>query len=58
MKKHHNAEKTHCPAGHPYAGANLLQYMDGGKPVRACRLCKQNRAKRFYWEKVRKQAKE
>lgn len=39
-----NAAKTHCPAGHPYAGANLI--MDKrpkGPGARVCRECKNSR---------------
>lgn len=32
-----NAAKTHCPAGHPYAGANLYVDIRGD---RYCRICK------------------
>lgn len=31
-----NAAKTHCPAGHPYAGNNLIVTRNG----RVCRACK------------------
>lgn len=33
---HHETVKTHCPAGHPYQGANLLR--DGRR--RRCRTCR------------------
>lgn len=33
--------KTHCPQGHPYAGANLRHKPDGG---RRCRECYRQRA--------------
>ena len=33
----HNTIKTHCPRGHPYAGANLY-IPDEGR--RACRICR------------------
>jgi HNH endonuclease. len=29
--------KSHCPAGHPYAGRNLVRFRDG---VRRCRQCR------------------
>lgn len=32
-----NAQKTHCPEGHPYAGANLYVYPTSG--IRRCREC-------------------
>lgn len=32
-----NLQKTHCPAGHPYAGANL--YVAPSRPDRQCRAC-------------------
>jgi hypothetical protein len=34
--------KTHCPAGHPYAGANLTHNTVGG---RVCRECKRARGR-------------
>lgn len=36
-----NTRKTHCPAGHPYAGENLAFY----KTYRMCRTCKRQRAR-------------
>lgn len=30
------AGKTHCPAGHPYAGRNLYQLPNGGRVCREC----------------------
>lgn len=33
-----NTRKTHCPAGHPYAGDNL--YMAPSRPNRMCRTCR------------------
>lgn len=39
-----NAHKTHCPKGHPYAGANLRVYArPGGKPSRYCVTCRSPR---------------
>jgi hypothetical protein len=32
-----NAAKTHCPAGHPYAGENL--YVTRSRNIRVCRAC-------------------
>ncbi|WP_374213910.1 HNH endonuclease signature motif containing protein [Streptomyces sp. A3M-1-3] len=42
----HHSDKTHCPAGHPYAGANLYSrtHPDGHKN-RICRTCKNARAR-------------
>ena len=37
-----HATKTHCPAGHPYAGDNL--YIHPTKGYRACRICGKERA--------------
>lgn len=35
-----SANKTHCPAGHPYEGANLQTVLSGGKfRKRVCRTC-------------------
>jgi hypothetical protein len=39
-----NTSKTHCPAGHPYAGDNL--YMPPGRPNRMCRTCRLNAKRR------------
>lgn len=39
-----HAKKTHCPAGHPYAGDNL--YLHPTKGQRICRACGRNRAQR------------
>lgn len=36
-----NARKTHCPAGHPYAGSNLYTAPSGR---RLCRACQRARA--------------
>lgn len=37
----HLARKTHCPAGHPYAGANLYVYVNKrGSIARHCRACR------------------
>ena len=35
-----NAKKTHCPKGHPYAGANLYVEKSG---TRRCRECRRQR---------------
>jgi hypothetical protein len=36
----HNANKTRCPAGHPYAGENLMIGRRGnGRTFRMCRTC-------------------
>ena len=43
------AAKTHCPQGHPYAGANL--YINP-KGKRECRECKRDRM-RFYRQRQR-----
>src|SRR6266498_2006407 len=31
-----NAQKTHCPLGHPYSGSNLMLRPNGGRRCRAC----------------------
>lgn len=41
-------EKTHCPAGHPYAGDNLSQSTTGG---RRCKTCRREGMARAYAEK-------
>lgn len=40
----HNSQKTHCPQGHPYGGANLYVFPDGR---RGCRKCTRESV-RFY----------
>lgn len=42
-----NAQKTHCPKGHPYSGENLV--MDGLRS-RRCRICKRAKDRRLYWK--------
>jgi hypothetical protein len=37
--------KTHCPAGHPYAGDNLYVGKNGNRKCRACQR-KRMRARR------------
>lgn len=39
-----HARKTHCPAGHPYAGTNLYVYPTTG--IRRCRECGRQQAAR------------
>lgn len=39
-----NLAKTHCPQGHPYAGANLYVMPNGG---RACRTCRADSLRRY-----------
>lgn len=40
----HHASKTHCPAGHPYEGANLyVRTLPSGTKNRICRSCKNAR---------------
>lgn len=36
-RSHGNGSKTHCPAGHPYAGANVYISPQGGRVCRTCR---------------------
>jgi hypothetical protein len=36
-RSHGNGKKTHCPAGHPYAGRNLYITPKGARVCRACR---------------------
>jgi hypothetical protein len=45
---HHNKRKTHCPRNHPYDQANTLIWFDHGVPVRSCRACNRERAKKNY----------
>jgi len=44
-----NAEKTHCPEGHPYSGSNLYQRPNGG---RGCVECRRAAWRRYYARKV------
>lgn len=46
---HHQAVKTHCAAGHPFAGDNLYITPQG---FRECRTCNREAARRY---KIRKQ---
>lgn len=45
---------THCPAGHPYEGSNLIVQKQSGRPVRMCRACRQksDRERKYvqYWQ--------
>lgn len=41
--------KTHCPQGHPYAGANLYVHKRGD---RDCRICMADRSRRYMAKKV------
>lgn len=38
-----NLTKTHCPHGHPYAGANLYRRPDGSRGCKACMAAAQRR---------------
>lgn len=40
-----NAQKTHCPQGHPYDAANT--YTPPGKNARHCRACSRDRARQL-----------
>lgn len=40
-----HARKTHCPAGHPYSGENLLYNIRG---ERVCRECVKQKARVYY----------
>lgn len=42
-----NAQKTHCPAGHPYNEENTRYSKDGS---RSCRLCAIDRHHKFEWK--------
>ena len=41
----HHKRKTHCPAGHPFSGANL--YLEGNGH-RGCRACNRVSVARYY----------
>ena len=47
-----HAVKTHCPAGHAYAGENL--YVHPRKGYRVCRACGRDRARARYRRNTRK----
>lgn len=47
----HNANKTHCPQGHPLSGRNLGRNSTNGS--RFCRTCARTRDLRKYWTKRR-----
>lgn len=36
QRKHENASKTHCPAGHPYDEANTIIRASGRRRCREC----------------------
>lgn len=44
----HNANKTHCPQGHPYSPENTKRYTtkDGG-PARVCLTCRREQNKKI-----------
>lgn len=44
-----NAAKTHCPAGHPYEGDNLVVNRKG---QRTCRACHQQKSRLDYYRKM------
>jgi hypothetical protein len=48
-----NSRKSHCPRGHPFAGANLRVRPSGG---RACRACVRDASRRYAERKRRKDA--
>ena len=41
--EHWQRRKTHCPLGHPYAGANLYMKPRGGRECWACRTSRQQK---------------
>lgn len=43
-----NAEKTHCPRGHPFSGDNLVIVHSEGRRRRRCRACHRERSKIAY----------
>ena len=47
--------KTHCPQGHPYDDNNTLVPKEGStKQGRKCRECSRERARRYYYDNVRR----
>ncbi len=44
--RNYKSEKTHCPRGHPYSGANLLITKPGS---RQCRACHRKKQRDRYW---------
>lgn len=52
---HHEANKTHCPQGHPYVGENLVVRPKHGRSEsfsRECRECNRQRARAYYRRKT------
>lgn len=49
-----NAEKTHCPQGHPYDEANTYVVPSSG--VRQCKICRAEHARRLYERRKREAA--
>ena len=45
--RHNQANKTHCPQGHPYFGDNLYVY----KKTRHCKECNRTNARNYYRSK-------
>lgn len=48
-----NIRKTHCPAGHPFAGGNL--YVAPKTGHRGCRACRKSQMEIYYRQKKLKQ---
>lgn len=49
---HHNANKTHCPSGHPYEGDNVVLQRSRSGVRRACRECRRaDSLARYYRQK-------
>lgn len=47
-----NAEKTHCPAGHPLTGDNVRISKRATGERRVCKRCVRESARRRYEEKA------
>lgn len=48
--EHGMVNRTHCPQGHPYSPENTYFYFHGGTNVRRCKICTNERGRR--WDKA------
>ena len=53
---HYNQRKTHCLRGHPFTPENTRVYMRPAGPLRSCRLCGRDHARRYRADKIRRAA--
>lgn len=43
-----NAEKTHCPKGHPYDNDNTYFQVTSGSLSRSCKTCRKSNSRSYY----------